>query len=239
MVALLPQHVAIIMDGNGRWAAQQGRPRLAGHQAGVVAVERVIQRAIHHQLKQLTLFALSHDNLSRPPQEVSWLFRLFSEKIEAYLQPLVDANIQLKVIGDTSVLPKSLQALLVKAAHLTEHGQALQLCLAINYSGRQHLLDGMKTMHQALLRGELTEAEITPSRCDTFFQVGGSAPDLLIRTSGEQRLSDFMLWPLAYTELYFSPVLWPDFQDEDFDAALDWFVARDRRYGQVKESSHA
>ena len=225
-----PEHVAIIMDGNGRWASQNQQPRSVGHYAGARVAEDVVQFCLDDKISRLTLFAFGQDNLARPEDEVSYIFQLFEQKVRDLAERLVEQQVQLSVIGDRSVLSGEVQALIANVEQSTSGGKRLQLAIALNYSGQWHITEVVKDLVAQAVKAE----EITVSlMCQQMLKMVG-APDLLIRTSGEYRLSNFMLWHLAYTELFFTETLWPDFSRVEWDRALQSFAMRDRRFGRVE-----
>ncbi|MCT8675339.1 polyprenyl diphosphate synthase [Glaesserella parasuis] len=229
---LMPQHVAIIMDGNGRWAKQQGKLRIFGHQNGVKAVGSAINFAAKHGIKVLTLYAFSSENWSRPKAEVSALMTVFMKALDYEVKKLHKNNIRLKIIGDKSALSESLQNRIAQSEALTANNTGLMLNIAGNYGGYWDITQATKQIALQVKNGELSVDEITPD----YFQrhlVTEDQPqvDLLIRTSGEQRISNFLLWQIAYAELVFSPVLWPDFDEKAFTDAIIAYQQRDRRFG--------
>ncbi|MCB9014091.1 MAG: isoprenyl transferase [Bacteroidales bacterium] len=232
----LPSHVAVIMDGNGRWAQRKGNSRIFGHKNGVVAVRETVEAASELGIKYLTLYAFSTENWNRPREEVDALMSLLIVTIEKELESLLENNVCLHVIGDTQSLPKSVQKQLFRALDKTRNNTGLNLVLALSYSGRWEILNAMKKLASDVRKKNL---EVDDLSCDSFVQYLTTSeypdPELLIRTSGEYRISNFMLWQIAYAELYFTEVLWPDFRKEDFfDAILD-FQKRERRFGKISE----
>ncbi len=226
------QHVAIIMDGNGRWAEKNRLTRALGHRAGVKAVRRSVESAIKHQVKVLTVYAFSTENWKRPKDEVSFLMELFHQTIEKQLADLHKADVRLSFIGDISTLSPSLQEKLNKALELTKDNQTLDLVVALNYGGRQEIVNACKAISEKVAKDELTLDEIDEALLTSHLGLHQFPPvDLLIRTSGEQRLSNFLLWQLAYAEFYFTDCHWPDFGDKEFTAALEEFSNRERRFG--------
>ncbi len=222
-----PFHVAVIMDGNGRWAKQQHRPRLAGHREGVAALRRCVQACISHQVGVLTVFAFSSENWTRPPDEVTGLLRLFSTTLPLELPTLKKQGIRLRFVGRRDNLPPKVLSRLDLAEKATQAGQVLLLNVCFNYSGRW---DMTQAAHRLWLAGiEPTEEALHQAMALAHVP----DPDLLIRTSGELRLSNFLLWQLAYTELVFSPKLWPDFSEADFEDALMAYAKRERRFGKT------
>ncbi len=225
----LPRHVAVIMDGNGRWAAERNRPRVFGHRQGVRAVRAVTEAAAELGIPYLTLYAFSTENWKRPRTEVSALMGLLVETIRKEVETLNKNDIRLHAIGDLSKLPdKSREALLQGIEH-TAQNKRMTLTLALNYSGRWDILQAVKNICRKAKNNEeeLTEESFRKALCTH----GLPYPELLIRTSGEMRISNFLLWEMAYTELYFSPVFWPDFSKEEFYKAISNFQQRERRFG--------
>lgn len=218
-----PAHVAIIMDGNGRWASAQGLPRVAGHRAGIDALREIVRAAPDQGIRTLSVYAFSADNWQRPPAEVAALMRLFSEYLDSETEDLVRDGVRLSIIGRRDRLAPALVAEIERSEAATQFGDALTLRVAIDYSARQAILAAAHA-----LGSDATEANLTR-------QLAGDAGavDLLIRTSGEQRLSDFMLWECAYAELYFTPRHWPDFTPGDLAQALDAYRARSRTFGAL------
>ena len=215
-------HVAIIMDGNGRWATARGLPRLAGHRAGADAVRRTVEAARELGVGALTLYAFSSDNWKRPPEEVSALMQLFRAYLEAEKPRCIEHGIRLEVIGRRDRLDPNLTATIAEIEYETSHGHALQLRIAVDYSARDAILRAVSRL----------DARVDVTR-ERFARLLGEAPDvdLMIRTGGEQRLSDFLLWESAYAELVFTPRMWPEFAREDLESALLEFSRRDRRFG--------
>ncbi len=228
-------HVAIIMDGNGRWATARGRPRNAGHRRGAESVRAVVRAAPDLGIHTLTLYAFSSDNWKRPPSEVSVLMKLFRRYLESEVEELRDNGVRLSVVGRRDRLAPALVAAIEHAEAKTAHCDRLELRLAVDYSSRDLILNAVRA----------AAASSDPDRMDLSallgeaMHSGGRAPDvdLLIRTGGEQRLSDFLLWESAYAELYFTPIMWPDFSGEELAGALKEFRARDRRFGEIAVAS--
>ena len=229
---LLPRHVAIIMDGNGRWAEKKRLDRIKGHQKGLEAVRKVVEVCGELGIKVLTLYAFSKENWLRPREEVNELMRLLNEYLIKEGKTLVEKNIRLRPIGDLEDLPKGVYRALMRTVEMTEGNTGLILNLALSYSGRWEIIQGIRKAIQELKSGGLKEEDLTPDVFSRFLSTEGLPdPDLLIRTSGEQRISNFFLWQIAYTELYFTKTLWPDFGEEEFiDALLD-YQSRERRFG--------
>jgi undecaprenyl diphosphate synthase len=220
-------HVAIIMDGNGRWATRRSLPRVAGHRAGAAAVRRTVEAAPDLGISMLTLYAFSEDNWSRPAREVSALMKLLGRYLAQETDRCVANGVRLEAIGRRDRLPPPLVAMLEDSERKTAHGRRLRLRLALDYSSRHSILAAARRAAAHLAPVKLTE--------ETLSGLIGPDVDLLIRTSGEQRLSDFLLWECAYAELVFTPRMWPDFQREDLAAAVAEFHSRDRRFGAVTQ----
>ena len=223
----VPRHVAVIMDGNGRWAKKRLLPRSAGHRAGMKRMISLAEHAFSRGVEVMTLFALSTENLSRPQDELEALFDIFREYFSGYVEKLQAKGVRLKVIGNTTLLPADIVALIRGGEERTKEGKTGALVLAIAYGGRQEILSAVNA---AVKRGkEVGEEEFSALLETADFP----APDLLIRTGKEQRISNFLLWELAYTELFFSEKMFPGFTNKDFDKAIENFSKRDRRYGKV------
>ncbi len=232
--ARLPAHVGIIMDGNGRWAAARGLPRLEGHRRGVEAVRRTVRAAREFDIRHLTLYAFSTENWSRPPQEVAGLMMLLKRFIRHDLAELHAHNVRVRIIGEREALAGDLRALLDEAEVLTRQNSGLTLIIAFSYGSRQEIAAAMQRLAVKIQRGELLPAAITPAMISAHLDTCGLPdPDLIIRTSGEERLSNFLLWQAAYAELIFLDLHWPDFGASDFAAALQEFAQRERRFGGV------
>ncbi len=230
----MPRHVAVIMDGNGRWAKARGLPRTEGHRRGVEAVRRAIRHAAARGIAYLTLFSFSSENWSRPASEVNDLLNLLRLFIRSDLADLNAKNVRVRIIGERDALKPDLRKLLEDAEDCTRENTGLTLVVAFNYGGRDEIVRSMKRIATAVAAGELTPDEIGAATVAEMLDTGGIPdPDLIIRTSGEQRLSNFLLWQAAYAELVFVPILWPDFDDAAFDAALAEFHGRDRRFGSI------
>lgn len=234
----VPQHVAMIMDGNGRWAKNHGEPRLAGHQAGAETVRRVMEYCRDAGVRYLTLYAFSTENWSRPPEEVSGLMNLLGSFLNRYEDDLIERKVRLRVIGNRADLAPELQSALTRVEARTSAFEQ-QVIIALSYSGRNELTRAIRKIADDVRRGVYGPDDITePLIASCLDAPDVPDPDLIVRTSGEFRLSNFLLWQCAYSEFYFTPVLWPDFNETDFKAALDSFAARDRRYGGVKKESN-
>ncbi|PPI88016.1 di-trans,poly-cis-decaprenylcistransferase [Candidatus Pantoea edessiphila] len=229
-----PYHVAIIMDGNGRWAISKGKLRIYGHKAGIESVKRAVNFALYHKIKILTLYAFSRDNWKRPAQEVSALIELFISALELEVKSIHSNNIRLRIIGDISCFSKNIQDRISYAEMLTKNNDSLLLNIATNYDGRWDIIEGVKKLAEKVYRGYLYPDQITEDTLTSQLATQElSSVDLLIRTGGEYRISNFLLWQIAYAEFYFTNVLWPDFDEIIFDSALKAFYLRERRYGTV------
>lgn len=228
----IPQHVAIIMDGNGRWAKQKGKMRIFGHKNAINAVRNSVAAALRLGVKHLTLYAFSQENWNRPATEVSSLMNLFMQALDLEVGKLHKNNICLKILGDVSQFSESLQQKISKAQKLTQNNTALCLNIAANYSGCWDIVQATQQLAWLVSRGELSPEQIDQARFQQMLATEQQPPvDLLIRTSGEQRISNFLLWQLAYAELYFTPVLWPDFNEALFEQAVMDYQQRHRRFG--------
>jgi len=233
-VTHLPRHVAVIMDGNGRWAAARGQTRTAGHKAGLKSVRLIIEECSRRGIEALTLFAFSSENWRRPAEEVGSLMSLFLEALDREIAELHRKAVRVRVIGERRSLAVRLQARIAAAEARTAANSALALQIAISYGGRWDLTQAAQELARECVSGALRPEEISEARLGAVLQLAGlPEADLLIRTGGEQRLSNFLLWDLAYAELYFTPCLWPDFQATDFERALEFFAGRERRFGQT------
>lgn len=231
----LPQHLAVIMDGNGRWAAQRGLPRSQGHEAGVKAAQRLYRHCRHLGIGHLTLYAFSKENWLRPKDEVSFLFglvtRFFTHREQ---RELMDLDIRFQVLGELDGVPEATRKVLKESAAKTAGNSSMVLNLALNYSGRDEILRAARLLLQEGLRPE----EITPEAfADRLYTTGQPDPDLVVRTSGEFRLSNYLLYQSAYAELYFTETLWPDFDEAELDKALEEFTRRQRRFGRTGEQA--
>lgn len=229
-----PEHVAIIMDGNGRWAQKRGLPRLWGHKAGLEAVRRIVKIAPQHNIKYLTLYAFSTENWRRPRPEVEGLFALLQEYVNKETPELVRQGVKVRFLGERSDLSNSAVRVMSYCEEQTANCSGLYLNIALNYGGRQDIVQAVRKIAARVEAGELKAADIKAADIEAeLFTHGLPDPDLLIRTSGEQRLSNFLLWQLAYTEIYVTPLLWPDFTEEDLQAALSAYRQRERRFGGI------
>ena len=226
-----PRHVAVIMDGNGRWARKRGRPRSFGHRAGVQSARRMVRACHTHGVTALTVFAFSQENWSRPPSEVGLLMQLFLRTLSKELDGMHESGIRLRFIGDHADFSPELRKLMRDAESRTAGNRSLQLTVAVGYGGQWDVAQAAAACARA-------RVPLTPENLEARLQTAGLPPvDLLIRTGGERRISNFMLWQLAYTELYFTDSLWPEFREHEFERALEWFRSRERRFGRVPEAA--
>ena len=236
----IPAHVAIIMDGNGRWAKARRLPRIMGHREGMKSVRAVVETARKVGIKVLTLYAFSKENWQRPKEEVSFLMRLLAEYLQKEVDELHEKDIQIRAIGELELLPLEVQGLLREAMEKTRKNQGLILNLALSYGGRAEIVQAARALARACLAGRLRPEEIDEKLFSSYLYTHDLPdPDLLIRTSGELRLSNFLLYQCAYTELYFTPVLWPDFREKEFLEALKDYQRRERRFGKISEQLEA
>jgi len=230
----LPRHVAIIMDGNGRWAKKRMLPRVAGHRAGVEMVRQIVKSCAEKGVEVLTLFAFSSENWRRPPKEVSLLMELFISALQRETKRLNDNNVRLKIIGERTAFGERLQEEIAKAEALSRNNTGLTLVIAANYGGRWDVVQAAQRLGERIESGDLQAGDITTELFESQLVLHGlPEPDLFIRTGGEQRISNFLLWHLAYTELYFTDTLWPDFDARAFEDALMSYAGRQRRFGRT------
>ncbi|WP_249869755.1 isoprenyl transferase [Oceanobacillus saliphilus] len=229
-----PDHIAIIMDGNGRWAQKRGLPRIAGHKEGVSAVNKVVKAAVNSNVKILTLYTFSTENWKRPKSEIDFILRLPKEFLHIYLPDLISNNVRIETIGDFDSLPSYTREAVQYAIDKTKDNDGLLLNFALNYGSRLEIVHAVKQIISDIDNSKLSIDALDDSQFSNYlFTNGLSDPDLLIRTGGEQRLSNFLLWQLAYTEFWFTDVLWPDFTEENFLSALEEYQQRKRRYGGI------
>jgi undecaprenyl diphosphate synthase len=232
----VPRHVAVIMDGNGRWASARALPRPAGHSMGVRSVKQIVENCARRGVEVLTLFAFSSENWKRPKEEVSMLMRRFLEALDDEVDDLHKNGIRLRFVGSLDQLATALRERMQQAMLLTADNRRMTLVIAVAYGGRWDIAEAARAMAQRCLAGELRPEAIDERGLAAHLQLAGLPdPDLLIRTGGEQRISNFLLWNLAYTELYFCDTLWPDFGEAELDAAFDHFARRQRRFGLVPD----
>jgi undecaprenyl diphosphate synthase len=232
----VPRHVAIIMDGNGRWAQQRLLPRVAGHRKGVETVRAVIRAAVERRIEYLTLFAFSSENWRRPPEEVSILMELFMRALEQEVVKLHENRIRFRVVGDLSRFSARIRELIAAGEQLTAANQRLTLTIAANYGGRWDIAQAARRYYAARREALEPDAPLDPEAIAPYLAMAHAPePDLFVRTGGEQRISNFLLWQLAYTELYFTDLLWPDFDARALDDAIASYRLRERRFGRTSE----
>jgi undecaprenyl diphosphate synthase len=232
----LPNHVAVIMDGNGRWATRRGLPRVAGHRAGVKSVRAIVEAAGELGIGVLTLYTFSKENWQRPVNEVSTLMKLLASTLRKEINELHQKNVQIRTIGDLDDLPQFAYEQVVDGIEKTKHNTGLILNLALSYGGRSEIMKAVKQIAEKVRDGELYLGDIDEEIFSDFlYSKNLPDPDLLIRTSGEQRISNFLLWQLAYAEIYLTSTLWPDFGKNEFCDALIWYMKRERRFGRVSQ----
>ncbi|HEO8418487.1 undecaprenyl pyrophosphate synthase [Mycobacteroides abscessus subsp. abscessus] len=228
----IPEHIAIIMDGNGRWAKKRGMPRIAGHKEGVSTVVNIVKTAVNCKVKVLTLYTFSTENWKRPKTEIEFILRLPKDFLSIYLPDLIANNVRIEVVGDIEKLPVHTREAIEYAMERTRNNDGLLLNFALNYGSRDEILNAMKVMFLDITKGEFSLDELDEQKFSNYLYTADmKEPDLLIRTGGEIRLSNFLLWQLAYTEFWFTDVLWPDFSEKDFLQALEEYGNRKRRYG--------
>jgi undecaprenyl diphosphate synthase len=231
----LPVHVAIIMDGNGRWALKRGLPRLAGHKAGTENLRRIIRACVELGIQYLTIYAFSTENWGRPREEVNGLLRILEDVIDKELKELHEQGVRLRHIGRLDQLPSHLQRKVIEAVKITENNTRLTLNVAFNYGGRDEIIQAV----QHMIKDGLGVEEITPETFSRYLYTAGTPdPDLIIRTSGELRISNFLIWQAAYAEWYVTPTYWPDFDKQELRKAIETYANRDRRYGKVSSAEY-
>lgn len=234
----IPRHVAVIMDGNGRWAKRRGLPRSAGHQAGVKRARAIVEACGRRGVTTLSLFAFSSENWRRPESEVGMLMKLFVDALQREVRTLDENGVRLRFIGERDDLAAPLQAQVREAEALTEHNEGLNLIIAVAYGGRWDIVNAARRLADSVSKGELQSSDINDETFGRALSLGALPDvDLLVRTGGEQRISNFLLWHLAYAELYFSDSLWPNFDAKDLDDALAFYAARQRRFGLTPEQT--
>ena len=232
---MIPQHIAIIMDGNGRWARMRGKERSEGHIAGMNALRETVRNVAHAGVKYLTVYAFSTENWGRPQAEVDALMELICKGVEMESEELVRVGIKVQTIGDRSRFSDKVKASLETIEQLTAAGENMTFVLALNYSSRSEITTAVQKLAQRAAQGEIKPEEIDEQMISSSLYTSFVPdPDLIIRTSGECRLSNFLMWQASYSEFYFTPTLWPDFDKAELDKALEAYAARDRRYGLVK-----
>ena len=233
----IPEHVAIIMDGNGRWAKQHGKERYEGHIAGVESVRRAVKAAAKNGVKWLTLYAFSTENWGRPVAEVNAIMELFCKSGVGETPELIEQGVRVKIIGEKTHFSESVLKMIDQIEESTAEGKTLTLVLAFNYSSRREIMLATQAISERVAKGELSSEDINEEVIAEHLMTHSMPdPDLIVRTSGECRLSNFLLWQASYAEFYFPEVLWPDFDEEEFKKALDVYASRERRYGLVIES---
>lgn len=231
---LLPQHVAVIMDGNGRWAKNQGLPRIMGHKRGVDALKDLLRCCKDWGIKALTAYAFSTENWKRPQEEVEFLMNLFQRVLRQELREMVEENVQIHFVGNLQALPTALQSEISRSMTETKDNQSIKFTVATNYGGRQEILQACRAIALKVQQGILKPDEISEELFASHLYTAGIAdPDLLIRTSGEMRLSNFLLWQMAYGEIYITDTFWPDFDRREFHRALSAYQQRERRFGKI------
>ncbi|MCG0013813.1 isoprenyl transferase [Vibrio parahaemolyticus] len=236
----LPKHIAIIMDGNGRWAKSKGKPRVFGHKKGVNAVRKTVAAASKLGIKAMTLFAFSSENWRRPEEEVGLLMELFITVLSSEVKKLHKNNLQLRVIGDTSRFSERLQKKIVEAENLTASNSGMVINIAANYGGKWDITEAAKALALKARNGEIRVEDINEQLITEHLTMADLPDvDLLIRTSGECRISNFMLWQMAYAEMYFTPEFWPEFDEDSLVEAVTWFINRERRFGCTGEQVKA
>ena len=232
----LPKHIAIIMDGNGRWAKHRGLPRIAGHRAGVKALHNIVNFSATEGIDVLTVYAFSSENWKRPRTEVSMLMELFNTSLRQRFRDLHDNNVRLRFIGDLSLFSARLRKSMADAGNLTTNNTGLELVIAVNYGGRWDITNAFKVLNKKISDNSINIEDINEALIGEFMCLSDlPEPDLFIRTGGEKRISNYLLWQLAYTELYFDDCLWPDFGTESMQKALEWYAGRERRFGRTSE----
>ena len=233
----LPKHVAVIMDGNGRWATKEGLPRITGHRQGARTLKELLRCCKDWGIRALTAYAFSTENWRRPTEEVDFLMILFERLLSRELTQMQQEGVQVLFVGDLSALPKSLQRAMQRSMAETANNQSIHFTVAINYGGRNELAKACRQVAWKVQRREISPEDVNESLlAQHLYTAGTPDPDFLIRTSGEMRLSNFLLWQMAYTEMYFTDILWPDFNRTAFHQALLVYQARDRRFGQIAAS---
>jgi undecaprenyl diphosphate synthase len=235
-LTVTPRHVAVVMDGNGRWAKQRFLPRTAGHKAGVDATRRLVQLCVKKGISCLTVFAFSSENWNRPEQEVSSLMSLFLSTLNAELSKLKEQGVRIRFIGDRTRFSTALQNSINEAESTTSNNVRLELNIAANYGGRWDIVNAVRKISQKLQAGDISMQQLSEHLISQEISLADMPePDLFIRTGGEQRISNFLLWQIAYTELFFTETLWPAFDEAAFDEALQWYASRQRRFGKTGE----
>lgn len=231
----IPNHIAIIMDGNGRWAKKRNLPRSMGHKAGVETVRIILKESVRLGVKNLTLYTFSTENWGRPKDEVSTLMKLINTYLKSELKEINESGVRLNILGDMSRLPKESRDALNDAIELTKNNKRINLNLALNYGGRDEIVRATKLIARDIKNNKIKEEDINENTIEKYLYTNGIPdPDLIIRPSGEKRLSNFLLWQCAYSEFWYSNINWPDFKEEDLRRAIADYQSRDRRFGKVK-----
>ena len=231
----IPKHVAIIMDGNGRWAKERGLPRNAGHRRGIERIKGIVNAARELGIKAVTFFAFSTENWNRPKEEIDMLMRSLNKFLDRQIDELNKNNVRFKVIGKEKPLPEYILAKIKKTEDITEGNTGVTMVLALNYGAKQEIVDAVKKFTNSVLKGEASVDDLDMELFSRYLYTAGLPdPDLLIRTSGEMRISNFLLWQLSYAELYFSKKYWPDFKRSDFEKAIEDYQKRERRFGTIQ-----
>lgn len=232
----LPRHVAVIMDGNGRWAKKKGNPRIYGHRNAITAVRETVEAAGELGIEYLTLYAFSTENWNRPRNEIDALMSLLVATINNEIHTLINNNVRLRIIGDFNSLPAQVKANLIAAIDKTKNNTGLNLVIALSYSSRWEIIDAVKKVTEDVKNNKVDSRNITAELFETYLSTAGIPdPELMIRTSGEYRVSNYLLWQIAYSELYFTETLWPDFRREHFYKAIADYQHRERRFGKISE----
>ena len=233
-VSALPRHIAVVMDGNGRWANKRHLPRAAGHKAGVNATRNIVENCAKNKIQALTIFAFSSENWNRPESEVTMLMALFISTITVEVKKLHKKNVRVRFIGERSRFSEKLQGSINESEKLTDKNTGLQLNIAANYGGRWDVVNACKSLMSEIQKNKITIDDVDEKLFNSFVSLSDlPEPDLFVRTGGEQRISNFLIWQLSYSELYFVDTLWPDFSSADFEAALSWYASRQRRFGKT------
>lgn len=234
----VPTHIGVIMDGNGRWAKQRGRPRTEGHRQGIIALKRLVRLCNKYGVPYVTVFSFSSENWTRPKTEIEFIFNLLHKFVEADLNELHQNNVRVRVLGERNGLDVALQRTIAKVEATTARNSGLKLNVAFNYGGKSEIVEATRSIAADVKAGRLDLSEVTEELIEQrLYTAGMPAPDLLIRTGGEQRISNFLIWQNAYAELVFLDTWWPDFGEEDFVEALQIFSERERRFGGLSEAS--
>ena len=234
----LPKHLGIIMDGNGRWAKLRGKRRIFGHEAGVLKAKEIVENSVKLKIEALTLFAFSSENWNRPSREVNGLMRLFERTIKKYTSLLIENNVRFKQVGDKEMLPKVLVRKIEQMEVITSENTGLKLTLAIAYGSRQDIVEGILNIIDGIDKGEINKDQIDESTLSSHLSFSDLPDlDLIIRTSGETRISNFMLWEMAYSEIHFTETLWPSFEEQEFFELLESYSKSERRFGSIEDKT--